>query len=250
MIDPAVFICEPIHFQNICKVYPPTIRQVVSIPLYSVYQKTLTLSQDDIIAENKKQGITDTPLTPLEFLLNCAYNNKDFKRIAEEAFLLFIHEPVTFSFEDKKIIVGDMSTEVLKIKNLSELRIINEDNYFAFQNAIRLSLDLPEEKPPEPDDPDEDPRVTEIKRRARERDRIKAHQKNKDGIFLSTCMAAICCMGIGITPLNIGELSYGSINTIMNMMQEKEKYDLDVRSLLAGADSKKIKPKYWIRNKE
>ena len=63
-------------------------------------------------------------------------------------------------------------------------------------------------------------------------------------------MAAICCMGIGITPLNIGELSYGSINTIMNMMQEKEKYDLDVRSLLAGADSKKIKPKYWIRNKE
>ena len=57
-------------------------------------------------------------------------------------------------------------------------------------------------------------------------------------------------MGIGITPLNIGELSYGSISTIMNMMQEKEKYDIDIRSLLAGADSKKIKPKYWIRNND
>jgi hypothetical protein len=57
-------------------------------------------------------------------------------------------------------------------------------------------------------------------------------------------------MGIGITPLNIGELSYASIGPIMDMMQEKEKYDIDVRSLLAGADSKKIKPKYWIRNKE
>ena len=55
-------------------------------------------------------------------------------------------------------------------------------------------------------------------------------------------------MGIGITPLNIGELSYASIGVIMNMMQDKEKYDIDIRSLLARASSKKVKPKYWIRN--
>jgi hypothetical protein len=30
----------------------------------------------------------------------------------------------------------------------------------------------------------------------------------------------------------------------------KEKYEIDIDSLLAGADSKKIKPKYWIRNSE
>ena len=30
--------------------------------------------------------------------------------------------------------------------------------------------------------------------------------------------------------------------------QEKEKYQLDVDSLLAGADSKKVKPKYWVNN--
>ena len=29
---------------------------------------------------------------------------------------------------------------------------------------------------------------------------------------------------------------------------DKEKYMIDVKSILAGADSKKIKPKYWIRN--
>jgi hypothetical protein len=32
------------------------------------------------------------------------------------------------------------------------------------------------------------------------------------------------------------------------MEQQKEAYDIDIRSLLAGADSKKVKPKYWIRN--
>ena len=55
-------------------------------------------------------------------------------------------------------------------------------------------------------------------------------------------------MGIGITPLNIGELSYAAVIGLLNRYQEKEQYDLDVDSLLAGADSKKVKPKYWIRN--
>jgi hypothetical protein len=113
---------------------------------------------------------------------------------------------------------------------------------------IRESIGDKLEKLPEPIDPNENPMIAEIKRRARERDKIKARRASKDGISLSTCLVAICCMGIGITPLNIGEMSYASVGEIMKVMQEKEKYDIDIRSLLAGADSKKVKPKYWIRN--
>ena len=103
-------------------------------------------------------------------------------------------------------------------------------------------------KPPEPFNPNENPRIRRIKDLARKRDRIKAKQASKNGISLSSCLVAICCMGIGITPLNIGEMSYASVGEIMKVMQDKEKYDIDIRSLLAGADSKKIKPKYWIGN--
>ena len=70
------------------------------------------------------------------------------------------------------------------------------------------------------------------------------------GISLETIMTSICCMGIGITPLNIGEMSYPALLAILDTYQEKEKYELDTSCLLAGADSKKIKPKYWIRNLE
>jgi hypothetical protein len=73
-------------------------------------------------------------------------------------------------------------------------------------------------KPPEPPNPNEDPRVTEIKRRARERDRIKARQNSKNGISLNTCLASICCMGIGLTPLNIGEMSYCAVGQLMATM--------------------------------
>ena len=115
---------------------------------------------------------------------------------------------------------------------------------------IRESLGEKPAKPPEPINPNEDPRIRRIKEKARERDRIKAKQSGKSGISLDTCVTAICCMGIGLTPLNIGEISYASIGEIMRVMQNKEKYDIDIRSLLAGADSKKVKPKYWIRNSD
>ena len=74
--------------------------------------------------------------------------------------------------------------------------------------------------------------------------------KSKDGISMFTSLVSICCMGLGITPLNIGEMSYVAMDSILRKYQEKEKYQLDIDSLLAGADSKKIKPKYWIRNFE
>jgi len=52
-----------------------------------------------------------------------------------------------------------------------------------------------------------------MKAKARKRDRVKA-QSGK-GISLGTTLASICCMGIGLTPLNIGELSYAAIGGLM-----------------------------------
>lgn len=249
MIDPAVFICKPLDFQGICKVYPPTISDVVTNENFGAYQKMFTITQQDLIDEQTKHGGVGKPLTPLEFLLSCSYNNGEFREMALKGFEFFIREPVTFLYENKTIIIGDLK-EPTEVMDTFYARALREDNYTDFQNTIRTSLDMKIPPPLEEPDPDEDPRITRIKQRARERDAIKARQQNKGGFRLSTCLAAICCMGIGITPLNVGELSYASIGTIMNMMQEKEKYDIDIRSLLAGADSKKVKPKYWIRDSD
>jgi hypothetical protein len=75
-------------------------------------------------------------------------------------------------------------------------------------------------------DPNIDPRVAEIKRKARYRDKLKAKQaaKKGEGIDLYTSLVSICCMGLGITPLNIGEMSYVALEAIMRKYQEKEKY--------------------------
>ena len=248
MINPATFIGEPLSFEGKFNIYPPTIKQIIMTPEYSQYNKILTITAEDIADEVVKKDPEGKIPTPFEFLLINSFHDKKFKKIAEEAFEFFIHEKVYFFFEEKMLIIGDLEQTIAKIQSLDELITIKEEDYFNFQNAIRAASGEKEIKPPEPVDPDEDPRITEMKRRARERDRIKAKRQSKNGISFATSLTAICCMGIGITPLNIGEMSYAAIGPIMAMMQDKEKYDVDIKSLLAGADSKKIKPKYWIRN--
>ena len=250
MIDPVVFIGKPLLFKNKIYIYPPKVVDVITNQHYGQFIRLLTITQEDINDDlAKKEQTKDIP-TPFEFLLINCYHSQEFATLTREAFRFFLHQEVNFFYEQKMLIIGNLEETLQNIHSLDELVTIKEEDYFDFQNFIRVANGDKIIKPPEPIDPNEDPRITRIKAKARERDRIKAKQGSKNGISLLTSLTAICCMGIGITPLNIGEMSYAAISPIMAMMQDKEKYDVDIRSLLAGADSKKIKPKYWIRNSD
>ena len=222
-------------------VYPPKVHDTFKKNFF-LYAQILTLSQEEIEDEyvEKELDISNL-LTPFEYLLNTAYNDLNLRQYIKDAFYLFIHEDVTFLYEQKQIVIGDIKD----VKSIDELRILKEEDYFEFQNLVRDSIG---KKRVEPPNPNEDPRVKAIKAKARYRDKIKA--KKGQGISFQTTLSSICCMGIGITPLNIGELSYAIIPVLIETYQAKEKYQLDTDCLLAGADAKKIKPKYWIRNSE
>ena len=231
----------PVEFKHLCMVYPPKVCDTFKKNFF-LYSQILTLSQEEIEDEyvEKELDISNL-LTPFEYLLNTAYNDTTLRQFIKDAFYLFTHEEVTFLYEQKQIIIGDIST----VESIEGLRILREEDYFDFQNLVREAIG---KKRIEPPNPNEDPRVKAIKAKARYRDKIKA--KKGQGISLQTTLSSICCMGIGITPLNIGELSYAIIPVLMETYQAKEKYNLDTDCLLAGADAKKIKPKYWIRNFE
>ena len=251
MLNASYFIGRPTSFKNKFMIYPATIADVVSDQDFGTYRHIFTITAEDIRDSIKKQSPEETKFpTPFEFLLINCYHDQNFYSIAKRAFEFFTHQTFTIIFEQKIIIVGDITKVITEITDISDLIILGEEDYFDFQNAIRESLGEEPISPETQENLNENPIIARIKAQARERDRIKAKQKGKNGISLQTTLTAICCMGIGITPLNIGELSYAAVGPIMNMMQEKEKYDIDIRSLLAGADSKKIKPKYWIRNNE
>ena len=236
MIDSYSFLSIPFQFQNVCKIYPPKVKEILSESNYPVYKKLFFSSQEDIEDEfaEQKMPMESVP-TPLGYLFELA---KDYriKKIILEGIEFFIKEPAVLLLDQQIIVIGDLKETLPKAKSVEDLRIIDKNNYFDFQNALRRAIG---EKEVEPYNPNENPKVKYFKAKARLRDRVKAKSKN-----------ALTCMGLGITPLNVGELSQAAISVIMRYYQEKQKYDIDIQSLIACADSKKVKPQFWIRNIE
>ena len=249
MINPQFFLNSPQQFKKGINIYPPTINDIVKNKDFSEYRGILLISQeeleDEFINKLDNNGKPIEIPTPFEYLLGLCYYNRALERKIQEVFQVFIHEKITFIYGEKKILIGDIEEVIKTIKSINDLIFITEEEYFAFQNKLRESLG---DNPIEPPNPNEDPRIKRIKAKARYRDKIKA--KKGMGVNLGTSLATICCMNLGITPLNVGELSYVAFKRLVDYYQEKEKYNLDIQGLLAGGDSKKIKPKYWIRNLE
>lgn len=242
MINERFFMGLPQSFNGLCEVYPPTIRQTRENKEFPYYRQLLTVSYeelDDKWVEDKIEG--ETP-TPFAYLMGFCQKEPELEKLGQRAFEFFLHEPVTFMYDVNCICIGNLEEEILKVSSPTQLRFITEHNYFDFQNLCREAIG---EKAVEPPNMNLDPRIKRIKRLGRKRDRIAA--KNK-GIDFGTSLAAICCMGLGLNPLNIGEISICAMYTLISMYQGKEKYDIDIRSLQAGADAKKIKPEYWIKN--
>ena len=246
MIDSNFFLGYPNQYENICKVYPPKIKDILNEKNYPVYKKLLLSSQEDIEDEYTEMELPleDVP-TPLGYLFVMSATDTRIKQIILDAFQFFIKEPVTMLPDQQMIVIGDLTETLKSIKSVEELRILKEDNYFKFQQMLRLAIG---QKEIEPYDPNLHPKVKYFKAKALLRDKVKA--TSKDALTLGSTLAAICCMDLNLNPLNIGELSQAAVSVLIRYYQEKQKYDIDIRSLLAGADSKKVKPQNWIRNIE
>ena len=244
MINSYAFLALPIRKKNY-SVYPPTLNDSLNNPNFTQWEGLFTTSQEELEDSIHEHNPSyDGPIpTPWLFLLGSAYEDKKFENTIREAFRFFLHEEITILYENQVIVLGNLEEELTKVSSAEELRIIDEEEFFNLQNTVRTSLGIaPVEKP----DPDESPRIKRMKAKARLRDRVKA--KKGMGLSLGDSLVSICCMGIGLTPLNIGEISYAALGKIIDRYQKKEAYETDIQSILAGADAKKIHPKYWITN--
>ena len=248
MINEKVFLGLPIEFKDICRIYPPKVNDVVGNDDFMIYQSLFTITQEDLDeAYLKDESVVQIP-TPFQYLLMNYYQDDEVRKKIEEAFVLFVHEPVTIVPEIEMLLIGKNEDELDPDVDLENPRLLTEENFFNFQNMIRMIMGMNLVKPPDPEEANLDPRIKRYKMKIKEHEKIVNKKKSKTAPTLGTLLAAICCMGIGLNPLNIGEMSYACVQWLISMEQQKEEYDVDIRALLAGADSKKVKPKYWIKN--
>ena len=248
MIDERILLGFPIDFKGICQIYPPTVNDVVGNKDFGIYQSLFTMTQEELDkAFLQDERVTQVP-TPFKYLLINYYQDEKVRQKIHEAFTFFIHEPVTIVPEIEMLLIGKSEDELDPNVDLEEPRLLTEENYFEFQNIVRQVMGTEAEKKPDPEEENLDPRIKRYKMKIKQSEELLKKKKSKQAPTLGTLLTAICCMGIGLNPLNIGEISYACVHWLITMEQQKEEYDIDIRALLAGADSKKVKPKYWIKN--
>ena len=247
MIDERILLGFPIDFKDICQIYPPTVNDVVGNKDFGVYQSLFTMTQEELDKAFLQDEKANYVPTPFQYLLMNYYQDEIVREKIHKAFTFFIHEPVTIVPEIKMLLIGKSENELDPNVDLEEPRLLTEENYFEFQNKIRQVMGL-ESLKPSLENENLDPRVKRWKMKVQKYHEVIAKKKSKTAPTLGTLLTAICCMGIGLNPLNIGEISYACVQWLISMEQQKEEYDIDIRALLAGADSKKVKPKYWIKN--
>jgi hypothetical protein len=225
MIDPRIFIGSSIDFKGMFFIYPPKVKDIINNSNYNIFSSIFMTSQEDIEDMIAKDGNFKGKIpTPLEYMLSLAYSNPTFRETIKKGFFFYTHETVDFVFEEKAILIGaDINLAVAK--SVKDVKLLNEENYFDFQNCIREVNGIDRIEPP---DPNLHPKIKYMRAKARLRDKVKAKKK---GMTLSATLASICCMNFGLNPLNIGEITYAAIPLLIRYYQEKDKYETDVRSL-------------------
>jgi hypothetical protein len=65
-------------------------------------------------------------------MLSNSYHNEQYKELCREAFKFFIHEDITFLYEQKMILIGNIQEALKNAQSMEDLIIISEEEFFDF----------------------------------------------------------------------------------------------------------------------
>lgn len=234
VIQEQAYAGLPSKLQDVCYVYPGMVLDMLTLgsDVYSSRLGLLLLNKDQImkIAEEKKMDSSVVEnLSPLAYLLKSAAVNDAFLLELQAAFSTFIKEEILLLPKLNAVLIGEMS----------EKRLINEQNFEDFQQILSIQN---RRKIPKPPPPNESAFARKMRLNAEKRDEIKRKQCQKQGDSkeLADLLEIAEVFGIDYKSKSIYAF-YG----LIQRHQLKEKWDQHIQMLCAGADAKKIKIEYW-----
>lgn len=224
----------PSQFNNVCKIYPKTIGEIVEIGInkYQGQLGLLLLTETkivELIKEKTGQEIPIEEVEPLTYLLASAEQDDRFLLELQSIFSTFIKEDILLLPPINSVLVGSPE----------EKRLITPQNFRDFQDILRIQNKREiEEPPPENETPGQ--RKMRLLREKVAAVKKKQSQKNDEGQSLGDLLEIADVFGIDTNNRTL----YAFYN-LLHRHQLKEKWEQDIQMLCAGADSKKIKTKYW-----
>ena len=234
VIKEQAFAGFPSELPGVCKVHPCKVGDMIAMGSnnYSSKLGLLLLTTADIKKMIKDKGLDTNlikDLTVLSYILKSTEENDTFLLEVQNAFATFIKEEILLLPKINAVLIGP----------ISERRMITEENFEDFQTILNIQnrREIPE--PP----PENESEIARKMRIAREtRDAVKRKQQKKDGEGQDLIDLLEIAEVYGI---DYKERSIYAFYGLLQRHQLKEKWTQDIQMLCAGADSKKIKAKYW-----
>lgn len=234
VIQEQAYAGVPSSFSNICKVYPLTLYEIIEMGTNKYNSKLglLLLTEVDI-AKTIKEKTGEEPdieqIHPLSYLLTSALYDNLFSLELQASFSTFVKEDVLLLPKINAVLIG----------NPKDKRLITEQNYGDFQDILRIQNKKNiREAPPE----NESPIARKFRLKREARDAAKQKQQEKQGNKQSLVELLEIAETFNIDYKNKTIFAF---HNLIKRHQAKEKWDQDIQMLCAGADSTKLKTKYW-----
>lgn len=233
-IKEQAYVGAPSILTGVCRITPRTMYEIIEMGTnnYNARLGLLLLTETDIvkiIKEKTGQEPNIEEIYPLTYLLQSAAHDDMFLLELQSAFSTFIKEDILLLPKINSVLVGPPQ----------EKRLITNKNFLDFQDILRIQ-NRREVKEAPPENESAIARKFRLKREARDAAKRKQQAKKGEGQSLSELLEIAETFGIDYRNKTLYAF-YG----LIQRHQAKEKWDQDIQMLCAGADSKKLKTKYW-----
>lgn len=238
---------SPIFIDDVCAVYPATLGEIVNLG-YDKFQQYLSVATSTKpIGDNKQDSELQAlmaKLTDFQFILFLSTVDKEANNLLKLAIRFFTHEDATIMLEPPSIFIGP----------LEEKRVMNERQFYDFQQVLRRMYFLEVEGEEIIIYEDDDPatrRIKEIMRANREkvrRAKAKQNQGKDSDMKLSDLIGSITINDCGLNIINIWDITYYAFHDQLKRMGWRDQFNINQKAALAGAKIKKSQLKHWMRS--
>lgn len=241
---------EPIKFYDIGYIHPFTIGDIKNIggeEQFNIYLNVLTMNKDMLKVpqdeendvDNDKQFEELNDITNLDLI--CLLNMSD------SYFHSTYIKAMNFIFKEEV----NLTEYGIYIGKLEEGKLIDSKKYDELIEIIKIQNCLQKQDNIDEMNPSSDKARELLKKRKKLREKVN-QLKNKDGendgepLTIDDLVSILCANGNGINVFNVWDLSFYTFNDQFNRMKMFEDFQINVHSLLAGADPNEIELKHWM----
>ena len=235
----------PIFIEDVCAVYPLTLREIVEegYENFQQYLNVLTMTKPIEVKDNPEFEEVIQNINDFQYALLLITIDPKIAELFEKGINLFTHSTFQISLEPPQII----------LEYDGEQHILDEEHFYELQRILRRMyfLDTEDEIIINPDD---DARTRKIKMQMRiNREKVRRAKaakaaNDKTNLKLSDLIGSMTINNCGFNIVNVWDMTYYAFHDQLKRMGWRDQFNINQKAALAGAKIDKSKLTHWMRS--